>query len=395
MTENQTVTGEFENEVKPQESPLWMSQEKNAGLLFQSIVNTVREPLVVLDHQHRVQLANRSFYQTFRVLSQDTINQCIYELGNHQWDIPALRHLLDRIIPEKMVFDDFEVNHEFPIIGQKTMLLNARRINGDPMSHLILLAFEDITERKRLEKERDDALKAREELVAVVSHEIKNPLTTITSSLDLIKRLLPSFDGRVQVDKLLNHIRGASERMTRITSDLLEVTKIEAGRLPIEKIKVEVANLIEEVVVLFRPLAEMKSIRLEKKVSPNAHWVLCDRDRIIQVLSNLIDNAIKFTAEGGIIQIEVQPMEGQIEFQVTDTGCGIPPDQIHHVFERFWQAKHKQYLGSGLGLYIVKKLVEAHGGVIGIRSQMGHGSTFFFSLSSPEMASEELEKKTA
>ena len=129
-----------------------------AKAFAESIVDTVREPLVVLDADLRVQSANRSFYQTFQVTPEETTGRLIYELGNGQWDIPALRELLEKILPQNTAFNDFEVEHEFPAIGRKTMLLNARRVHreGD-RTELILLAIEDITERKQAEEARREA----------------------------------------------------------------------------------------------------------------------------------------------------------------------------------------------------------------------------------------------
>ncbi len=355
------------------------SDEDNESL-FHSIVETIREPILVLDQRLVVELANQAFYRVFAASPTETEGQRIYALGSGQWNIPALRLLLERILPEQSSFDGFEVEHEFPRIGRKTMLLNARRVINATAGPRILLVIEDITERKILEHERDAALSAREELVAVVSHELKNPLTTITSSLDLLDRTLAAPDGLERNRRLLGQIRGATHRMGRITADLLDVTKIEAGRLMIHKTLVDLGALAQEVLESFKPAAAEKRIQLESAVPPNMKSLSCDRDRIFQVLANLMGNAIKFTGEGGRVRLELDQLKNQIRFRITDTGCGIPKEQLGHIFERFWQAKHAQYLGSGLGLYISKSLIEAHNGRIGLESQPGRGSTFYFTL---------------
>ena len=259
----------------------------------------------------------------------------------------------------------------------------------------ILTTITDISVRKAIEAERDQALKDQEELVAVVSHEIKNPLTTIIFSLDIINKTLPPHKGQKQTQEILDNIRGAAHRMTRITSDLLDVTKINAGCFPIKPTVVDIVNFVEEQISLFQPLAAAKSIHIETEVSVKAKSANCDRDRIAQVLTNLLNNAIKFTGEGGMIRVAVDHFQDRIRFQVTDTGCGIPADQLSHVFDRFWQAKHKQYLGSGLGLYIAKNIVSAHGGELRVISKEGEGSTFYFTLPAKSDAASVLPKKVA
>jgi signal transduction histidine kinase len=228
--------------------------------------------------------------------------------------------------------------------------------------------------------EREEALKAREELVAVVSHEIKNPLATITTCLDVLKKTLPSFQGSDEVRSLLDQVRSASRRMERITAELLEVTRIELGRLRLETRPVDTPELVDEVISLLQPQARRKSIRITKNVGAAIPPAVFDRDRIAQVLTNLLDNAIKFTGSGGSIRFDVAQADDRIRFVVEDTGPGIAPEQIPHVFERFWQAKHSQYVGAGLGLYIARSIVHAHGGVIEVTSKIGQGSRFSFTV---------------
>ncbi len=267
------------------------------------------------------------------------------------------------------------------------MLLNARLLSGVPKEQaMILLAISDITEEKKLETQRNQALAARDELIGVVSHEIQNPLTTIISSVDLLERRLKTQGTPGAWLPLLDQIRAAALRMKTITSDLLDVTRFEAGRLPMELKREDACALLREVALAHEPAAILNGISIETEVLGDASFIPMDRARILQVLDNLLSNALKFTAPGGRIRLAVRNIKGGTEFAVTDSGCGIPESEQSHVFEKFWQSKHRQYLGTGLGLYIAKGIVEAHGGVIQLKSEVGKGSTFSFTLPLRESA---------
>ena len=238
----------------------------------------------------------------------------------------------------------------------------------------------DITERKRIEEQKTNAIRARDELIAVVSHELKNPLTAIGTSVMLIAKTGSLFEKNPLLKKSLENIDASVRRMSRLVSDLLDATKIEAGHLLIEPSEVGVPDLVKETIQTYKLLADEKSLHLECQVSPDIPPIACDRDRIIQVLSNLLGNAVKFTHPGGSISLTVESVGDQIQFQIKDTGPGISPDQLPNVFNRFWQAKQFAYRGTGLGLSIAKGIVEAHGGKIWAQSKVGVGSAFSFTL---------------
>lgn len=227
----------------------------------------------------------------------------------------------------------------------------------------------------------------RDEVLRIVAHDLRTPLNVINLSAGSLLRRKP--EERATDTKPLEAIRKAVDRATRLIQDLLDVARMEAGRLSVERGPQESASLIQEAAELHRALAEAKSIQLTVAVPEDAPPIFADHDRVLQILSNLLGNALKFTPEGGRISLRVEPMEGRVRFSVCDTGPGIPAEDLPYLFEPFWQAcgaRRKE--GAGLGLAIVKGLVEAHGGNLWVESSPGEGSTFSFTLPTLEAAGE-------
>jgi signal transduction histidine kinase len=223
------------------------------------------------------------------------------------------------------------------------------------------------------------ATRAREELVAVVSHDLKSPLATISMTTGvLLDELPPEQNGEPR--RSLQRIQRSADRMGRLIRDLLDLAKLEGGRLSIDARPQEVAGLMNDVVELLRGQAAAKSLRLEQVVAPGAERVRCDRERILQVLANLVGNAHKFTPERGTVALRAEREGAEVILSVSDTGPGIPREQQARIFDRYWQAEETAQLGTGLGLSIAKGLVELHGGRIWVQSHPGQGSTFSFSL---------------
>jgi signal transduction histidine kinase len=220
------------------------------------------------------------------------------------------------------------------------------------------------------------ARRAREDLLATVSHDLKNPLNAI-------KLCTRTLAGRVEGEKAqqsVARIDRAADRMSRLIGDLLDAAKIEAGVLRAAPQREDASALIESAVEALRVIAADKGVRLVAAGPPALGLVSCERSLILRVLSNLIGNAIKFSPEGASVSIGAEPRTEEVRFSVTDTGPGIPHEHLAHVFERYWQAEGTDRRGSGLGLYIAKGIVEAHGGRIWIESPPGGGTTVTFTI---------------
>lgn len=238
----------------------------------------------------------------------------------------------------------------------------------------------DVTETKDLETEREQAIQARDDIIAIVSHDLKNPLSVINLNAMMLMRI-PSTENTAEFTrKRVNAILNASDQMTRLISNLLDVARLESGRLKVEPMEETLGAVIHDTLNLFLPLAETKGVSIQEEVSRIDTRVVCDRERIVQVLSNLIGNAIKFTPEGGKICIKCVSKPDAIEISISDTGAGISHESLPHVFDRFWQAKRAQRAGVGLGLAIAKGIVESHGGKIWVESSSNKGTTFCFTL---------------
>jgi signal transduction histidine kinase len=180
--------------------------------------------------------------------------------------------------------------------------------------------------------------------------------------------------------RTLDMITRSVTQMDRLIKDLLDMSSIDAGHLALDRQPHPLGSIVEDTLETLRPLAARKSLRFEALAPAEEIVLVCDRWRVMQVLSNLIGNAIKFTPEGGAIVFRAERVEPGVRFSITDDGPGIESDRLPHVFERYWQADETATKGTGLGLYICKGIAEAHGGAVGVESEVGRGSTFFFYL---------------
>jgi signal transduction histidine kinase len=218
---------------------------------------------------------------------------------------------------------------------------------------------------------------ARAEVLGVVAHDLRNPLSLIVTTTELLEEEdLEAGQRR----KVLEIAKRAGKQMNRLIGDLLDTVQIESGRLTLVLEKVDVATLFDHLVDTFAPLAARRRISLVASPPADGVSVRADEFRLSQVMGNLLGNAIKFTPEGGTVTFRARRDGGEVVFEVSDTGPGIPAEQLSHLFEQFWQARKNDKRGVGLGLSIVKGIVDAHGGRIWVTSAPGEGSTFSFAI---------------
>jgi signal transduction histidine kinase/CheY-like chemotaxis protein len=364
----------------------------------QDIVDTVREPLLMLDTDLRVQSANRAFYETFHVSPTETENQLIYHLGNGQWDIPALRTLLEDVIPTSSVFNDFELEHDFPALGRRVMLLNARKLQAGHHGELLVLAMEDVTERRRAEEEVAKAKEASEManrtkslFLANMSHELRTPLNAIVGYSEMLQeeaaaQHLDSFG------EDLGKINASGRHLLALINDILDLSKIEAGKMELFLENFELNALIDEVASTIQPMVEKNSNKLLIECSADLGGMRADQVKVRQALFNLLSNAAKFTHDGSItLNAEREQMDGLdwIVFRVADSGIGLTPEKIVRLFQDFTQADAsttRKFGGTGLGLALTRRYCQMMGGDVIVRSAPGEGSTFTIKL--PAIVSE-------
>jgi len=486
----------------------------------ENIIATLREPFVVLDKSLRVCTANASFYRDFHVSKQQTEGRFVYDLGNGQWDIPQLRTLLSTVLNNSHSVEDFEVEHAFPTLRRRNMLLNARRFppeTKDP--HLVLLAIEDvtgrrqaeaavehsevryrrlfqmaqdgilildadtgkvidanpfmttllgysheeflgkelweiglfkditasrtayqelqekgyvryenlplenrsgqkvevefvsnvypennhqvvqcnvrdITERSRLQRLTQEQAAAladldhrKDEFLAMLSHELRNPLAPILNAALLLR--LYSNRNRLQgiEHPILQQSASIIERqvgqLTHIVDELLEISRITTGRIQLHRDAIAVGVVVENAVSTVRSLIDQRKHELTVSLPAQAIWVHADAARLEQVLVNLLTNAAKYTDQGGHIWV-TGLQEGDVAvLRVRDTGVGIAPEVLPRIFDLFTQAERsldRSQGGLGIGLALVQRLVEMHGGTVAVSSALGQGSEFVVRL---------------
>ena len=498
----------------------------SAKAYAESIVATVRGPLLVLDRDLHVRTANRSFYETFAVAPTEAIGRFIYDLGDGQWDIPALRRLLEEIVPANTSFDNYEVEHDFEHIGPKAMLLNARRFPPGGEFELLLLAIEDVTERKRLaaavatsevryrrlfEAARDGILlvdpdtrrivdanpfmvellgyprdqlvgkelweigllrdeaasreaftelqregviryedlplqsasgsrrevefvsnlyrenghrviqcnirditerrrleaergrlhreaqeaqaraeaneaklaeadRRKDEFIAILAHELRNPLSSISMAGELLGRPGKEEDRKWSLGVIAHQVKA----LNRLIEDLLDVSRISKGKVHLRTEALDLAAVIGHAVDSVAALVRERGHELAVSLPPGPMAVEGDATRLEQVFVNLLTNAAKYTEKGGRIGLSATAEGGDLVVCVRDTGEGIAPEMMPRLFEMFTQvatSTHRSRGGLGIGLSLVKDLVELHGGSVAATSEgVGRGSEFVVRL---------------
>ncbi len=234
------------------------------------------------------------------------------------------------------------------------------------------------------------AVRTRDEVLAIVSHDLRSPLTAISVSASNLRAQVSTSFHRRHLDIITRSV----ERTNRLICDILDVTRIESGReLTIESGFLEVEPLVDALLDSFRPQAEERLQEIECRIQPDLPPIYADRDRLLQVMSNLVGNAVKFTPDGGRVSVHIHEMDEGVEFSVSDTGPGIADGDIEHIFDPYWQVQRTARLGTGLGLTIAKGIVDGHGGQLRVASTPGEGSTFTFTL--PRSAVKRVEMLTS
>ncbi len=344
----------------------------------ESIVETVREPLLVLDAHLRVISANRSFFKTFRVEPNQTKGKLIYEIGNYQWNIPRLRDLLEELIPKNTSFDDFEVEHDFENIGHKIMLLNARRLHTEwDEAQMILLAIEDITERRQAEKalsESQTRIRALNEgilnMLMVVSHDLRSPLVSVEATLKLLIRgIYGKMDESVK--NTVNDLYGRVEKLLGIAEDCLGKASAITGEVEFKRKMLDLReDIIDPVLNELAQEMEEQHIVIDNRlgaVPAKQVPVQADKVWLKIVFRNLFSNAIKYGGKGCVIAFGCEDCGSYYKLNVYNCGEPIPEDFRDKLFTKFCRIGERSEVsseGMGLGLYLTKQIIQKHGGDI-------------------------------
>lgn len=339
----------------------------------EAIVNTVREPLIILNKELKVITANRAFYSTFKIVPEKLENRPLYELGKGELNIPKFKKMLHKVLTSGTSFENYEIEYHIPKIGKRILLLNARKfyrqINN---TQTILVAFEDVTKKRNFERQKD-------EFALIIMHELKNPVSTISVSQQLIQHYLSAHKNT----KLLKYNTTIGEQVVRLNSlinGLLNSSKIRAVGFDYNNEVFDIQKLIDETIKNIQ--RGTKNHRILKE-GVHAKYVNGDKDRIAQVLINLLINAIRYSPNASTIIVRTHVNKDEIIISVEDFGIGISHQNQKKVFGRFFRlndASTKTFYGVGLGLDISSQIVRHHKGKMWLESKEGKGSTFFFSL---------------
>jgi two-component system phosphate regulon sensor histidine kinase PhoR len=332
----------------------------------QVLFNSMLEGLLLLDRNRKIYLANRAFKNLFNLKIELRGKTIMEALRLHE-----LAELVERVEAEKQVF---EYELKLPELSARWLQVNAAVIsNSAGEREGTILVFHDLTRLKQLEH-------TREEFVANVSHELRTPLSLIKG---YVETLLDGARNNPEVaERFLKIIERNTQRLDLLIQDLLTISALESERIKLNLQPVELHALVEKIFADLHAKAENKNVSLVNEAPELT--AMADANRIDQVLANLVDNAIKYGRAEGHVTVGGKKLDDdKLEMFVQDDGPGIPAEALDRVFERFYRvdkARSRDQGGTGLGLSIVKHIVQAHGGEVWVKSELGKGATFFFTL---------------
>jgi two-component system, chemotaxis family, CheB/CheR fusion protein len=345
-----------------------------------SIIDTIRQPLVVLDHDLRIVSASPSFYRSFAVMPANAVGRQLPNLRDRCFDVQAMRSFLDRIAAGHDVSEEYEIEIELPSRGRRVLQLNAREIPAvPPQKRRTLLAIDDITDRKNAEavietakKQAERANLGKSRFLAAASHDLRQPLQTIA----LLQGILATKIKQPDVMKLITRIGDSVDVMSGILNKLLDINQLEAGIMSPELTNFPIAVLLERLHSEFADQAATKG--LSYHVVSGRQSVRSDPTLLELMIRNLVSNALKYTNRGKIL-LGCRRHGDRLRIEIWDTGIGIPEGQIKAIFEEFFQIDNparERTRGLGLGLSIVQRLGDLLGHAIEVRSRHGEGSVF-------------------
>jgi len=364
----------------------------------------LHEPLLVLDKHYYIKSANSSFYSTFKLTEQETLGKVFFDLEDGGWEIPSLRSELRKIQNKGEKISEMEIAFEFPGIGKRIICVNIQPIHKENGERLIILAIDDITERKKtaklleenandilneqklfaqeLEKQIEDRIKIerqKNDFISMASHELKTPVTSIKGYAQTLQRKFKN-EGNVQAEKFLSKMNNQINRLTALIGDLLDATQVTAGKLHFNKADFNFNELVTEIADEMQFNSTKHIIKTD--LGPD-QTIFGDRNRIGQVITNILSNAIKYSPGAGQVDISTTFDKNSLKCCVRDYGIGIPKENLSKVFEQFFRVGaigQESVSGLGLGLFIASELVKRHEGAITVESTEGVGTLFCFTL---------------
>jgi PAS domain S-box-containing protein len=350
---------------------------KRGADFAEAIVETVREPLVILNQNLQVIKANKTFYETFQTAREDTEDRLIYDLGNKQWDIPKLRELIENILPAHSTFRGFEVTHDFEHVGRKVMLLNASEIfNPNAQARTILLAIEDATDRKLAEEALQLTNAELQHFAYALTHDLQEPLRMVVNFTQLLRE---EYAGKLgeEADKFISYSVEGALRIEALLKALLaywEVTERQPGRIA----EIDSGAVLTKALLHLESAVERSGAVVTSDPMPT---VIAEEVMLTQLFQNLLSNSIKYRSkETPQVHVSAErDAEGWV-FAVRDNGIGIDPQDTGRVFGMFKRLHGSEIPGTGIGLALCKKLVERQGGRIWVESETGRGATFKFTI---------------